>query len=88
MFFGVIISHHHDNNLLLFVFFVKYDILWVMEPVVILCDGFRVTGPNRSDGNITISFTTGEYGKEAASEMLKVPQDIVLEVTVKEHKNA
>jgi hypothetical protein len=51
------------------------------KPIVFTADKIRISGP-RIDGSYTVTFETGEYEQEKISEILKLPQQAVVEVSV------
>lgn len=48
-------------------------------------DHVKVNGPRESDGNLSITFTTGEYEQDKIAELLKIEKDKVLKVTIEEY---
>lgn len=47
-----------------------------------MCDSLRVSGPRQSDNQMSFTFTTGEYQKKAVAQLLTLPDDVPLKVTV------
>ena len=50
--------------------------------ITLIADKVRINGP-KVDGGLSITFEVGEYEQEKIAELLKIPQQTPLEVTVK-----
>lgn len=53
-----------------------------MSSIIFNADKLTLRGPT-VDGSYNITFSTGEYEKNNVAELLKLPNDVTLQVTVK-----
>lgn len=53
-----------------------------LKKIVILADGYHISDPSRTDGTIKFTFLTGEYELPRVAELLKIPRDTALKVTI------
>jgi hypothetical protein len=54
-----------------------------MDSINFLADKVRISGP-LVDGSYNITFSVGEYQAKNVSELLRLPQNIILKVNVSE----
>lgn len=58
----------------------------ITQKIEILADGYSVSGP-RADGSIKFTFSTGEYEMAKVAELLKIPRDTALKVSIEYPKS-
>jgi len=57
-----------------------------MNSVEILADKVKVNGP-KVDGSFTVAFDVGEYEQQKVAQLLAIPQNKVVKVTIEQDES-
>lgn len=50
--------------------------------IEIRSDGYRVSGPRRTDKSYTVSFEFGEYQQVEVAKLMTIPTDAIMKITI------